>query len=192
MWGQRETAVYYADGTHPQHNTDCAHGWIKRGQNKEIKTNSVIQLGGRQRVNINGVVNAHDPTDVVIEENSSINAQSTIALLKKLEQKNKSLRCILVVADNARYYRNRKVKAFLETSKVKIIFLPPYSPNLNLIERLWRLLKKIDLYNEPYMGGTTSDLLISKPRFSSFFANIKQYRPELESLMTLKFHTLGT
>ena len=122
-------------------------------------------VGGRQRVNINGVVNAHDPTDVVIEESSSINAQSTIALLKKLEQKNKSLRCIFVVADNARYYRNRKVKAFLETSKVKIIFLPPYSPNLNLIERLWRLLKKIDLYNEPYMGGTTSDLLISKPRF---------------------------
>jgi transposase len=59
--GAEETAVYYADGTHPQHNTHCAHGWIKKGQNKEIKTNS-----GRQRVNINGVVNAHDPTDVVI------------------------------------------------------------------------------------------------------------------------------
>jgi len=82
----RETAVYYADGTHPQHNTHCAQGWIKKGQNKEIKTNS-----GRQRVNINGVVNAHDPTDVVIEGTASINAQSTIALLKKLEQKNKSL-----------------------------------------------------------------------------------------------------
>ncbi|MFO0415873.1 MAG: IS630 family transposase [Pseudomonadota bacterium] len=145
MWGQRETAVYYADGTHPQHNTDCAHGWIKRGQNKEIKTNS-----GRQRVNINGVVNAHDLTNVVIEESSSINAQSTIALLKKLEQKNKSLQRIFVVADNARYYRNRKVKAFLETSKVEIIFLPPYSPNLNLIERLWRFLKKIVLYNRYY------------------------------------------
>lgn len=81
----------------PQHTTHCAQGWIKSAQNKEIKTNS-----GRQRVNINGVVNAHDPTDVVIEESSSINAQSTIALLKKLEQKNKSLRCIFVVADNAR------------------------------------------------------------------------------------------
>ena len=92
-------------------------------------------MSGRQRVNINGVVNAHDPTDVVIEESSSINAQSTIALLKKLEQKNKSLQRIFVVADNARDYRNRKVKAFLETSRVEIIFLPPYSPNLNLIER---------------------------------------------------------
>jgi transposase len=172
---RRETVVYYADGTHPQHNTHCAHGWIKRGQNKEIKTNS-----GRQRVNINGVVNAHDPTDVVIEESSSINAQSTIALLKKLEQKNNSLRCIFVVADNARYYRNRQVKAFLETSKVKIIFLPPYSPNLNLIERLWRFLKKIVLYNRYY--ERFADF---KAAILSFFANIKQYRPELESLMTL-------
>jgi hypothetical protein len=85
--GREKRPFIMLHGTHPQHNTHCAHGWIKRGQNKEIKTNSVIQLGGRQRVNINGVVNAHDPTDVVIEESSSINAQSTIALLKKLEQK---------------------------------------------------------------------------------------------------------
>ena len=89
-------AAYYADGTHPQHSTHCAHGWIKSGQSKEIKTNS-----GRQRVNINRVVNAHDPTDVVIEYSASINAQSTIALLKKLEKKNKSLQRIFVVADNA-------------------------------------------------------------------------------------------
>jgi hypothetical protein len=59
-----------------------------------------------------------------------------------------------------------------------------------VIERLWRFLKKIVLYNEICMGGTMSVLPISKPRFSSFFANIKQYRPELQSLMTLKFHTL--
>jgi len=64
-----------------------------------------------------------------------------------------------------RYYKNRKVKAFLETSKVQIIFLPLYSPNLNLIERLWRLLKKIVLHDELRMGGTMCDLLISKQRF---------------------------
>ncbi len=74
--------------------------------------------------------NAHDSTDVVIEESASINAQSTIALLKKLEQKEQIPSTHLGVADNARYYRNRVVKAFLETSKVQIIFLPPYSPNL--------------------------------------------------------------
>ena len=92
---------------------------MKKRQNKEIKTNS-----GRQRVNINGVVNAHDPTDVVIEESASNNAQSTIALLKKLEEKNEAFQRIFVVTDKARYYRNRTVQAFLETSKVQIVFLP--------------------------------------------------------------------
>jgi transposase len=95
-------------------------------------------------------VNAHNPTDVVIEESVSINAQSTIALLKKLERKNPTIKKIYVVADNARYYRNRLVREFLKTSKVTILFLPPYSPNLNLIERLWRFLKKTVLYNTYY------------------------------------------
>jgi transposase len=176
-----KSAVYYADGTHPQHNTHCSYGWIRKGQNKEIKTNT-----GRQRVNINGVVNAHNPTDVVIEESASINAQSTIALLKKLERKNPALERIFVVADKARYYRNQLVRKFLETSKIRILFLPPYSPNLNLIERLWRLLKKVVLYNQYY--EKFSDF---RSAVLNFFRNIKQYKTELKSLMTLKFHTLG-
>lgn len=176
-----ETAIYYADGTHPQHNTHCSYGWIKKGQNKEIKTNT-----GRQRVNINGVVNAHNPTDVVIEESTSINAQSTIVLLKKLERKNPKLKKIFVVADNAGYYRSRLVREFLKTSKITILYLPPYSPNLNLIERLWRFLKKVVLYNTYYekFADFRSAIL-------NFFKNIKRYKSELASLMTLKFHTLG-
>jgi len=175
------SAVYYADGTHPQHNTHCSYGWIKKGQHKEVKTNS-----GRQRVNINGVINAHNPTDVVIEEGASINAQSTIALLKKLERNNPTLEHIFVVADNARYYRNRLVKEFLATSKIKILFLPPYSPNLNLIERLWRFLKKVVLYNQYYEKFRDFRMAIL-----NFFKNIKQHKAQLNSLMTLKFHTLG-
>jgi hypothetical protein len=71
-------------------------------------------------VNINGVVNAHDPTDVVVEESISINAQSTIAMFQKLENKNPELSVIYVVADNARYYRNNLVTDFLKTSKIQL------------------------------------------------------------------------
>jgi hypothetical protein len=60
------------------------------------------------------------------------------------------------------------------------------SPNLNLIERLWRFLEKIFLYNPHYKRFADFKGAILK-----FFANIKQYRSELESLMTLNFHTLG-
>ena len=176
-----KSAVYYADGTHPQHNTHFSYGWIKKGQNKEIRTNT-----GRQRVNINGVVNAHNPADIVIEEGTSINAQSTIALLKKLERKNPKLEQIFVVADNARYYRNRLVIEFLKTSKIQILFLPSYSPNLNLIERLWRFLKKAVLHNQYY--EKFSDF---RGAILNFFKNIRHYKAELTSLMTLKFHILG-
>jgi transposase len=79
------------------------------------------------------------------------------------------------LAENSRetavYYADRTVKAFLKTSKVQIIFLPPYSPNLNLIERLWRFLKKIVLYNRYY--ERFADF---KGAILRFFANIKQYR----------------
>jgi hypothetical protein len=85
------------------------------------------------------------------------------------------------------YYAVRTVKAFLKTSKVQIIFLPPYSLNLNLIERLWRFLKKLS-----YTIGTMSGLLISRERFWSFLRTSNSIAWELKSLMTLNFHTLGT
>jgi transposase len=67
---------------------------------------------------------------------ASINAQSTVALLQSLEQKHPKANCVYVICDNAPYYRCQVVKSFLEHSKVRLVFLPPYSPNLNLIERL--------------------------------------------------------
>jgi len=124
-----ETAVYYADGTHPQHNTHCVHGWIKKGQNKQIETNS-----GKKRVDIKGVINAHDPTDVVIEERASINDQSTIALLKKLEQKNRSLHRIFVVADNARLQKSNSKslsRDVQDTDRISTPLLSPSQTSLN-------------------------------------------------------------
>ena len=100
-------AVFFADGTHPQHNTHCAYGWIKKGVNKEIKTNT-----GRKRVNINGAINAKDPTEVVIVESASIDALSTIRLLKNLEELRSDLDKIYLVVDNARL----TFPAFLDSS----------------------------------------------------------------------------
>ena len=128
-------------------------------------------------------MNAHDPTDVLIDESDSINAQSTIRMLKGLEKNNVKKEKIYVVVDNARYYRCALVKEYLDTSKIELLFLPPYSPNLNLIERLWRLLKKTVLYNRYF--ETYEEF---RKTVLSFFKNIKRYRAELKTLMTLKFH----
>ncbi|WP_279512418.1 transposase [Candidatus Thiosymbion oneisti] len=55
------------------------------------------------------------------------------------------------MCDNARYYRSKAVQEYLKTSRIQLVFLPPYAPNLNLIERLWKFFKQKVLSNQ-YWG----------------------------------------
>lgn len=73
-----EDRIYFMDGVHPMHNSQPAYGWIKKGGNAILKTNT-----GRQRVNINGVYDIENQK-VIVREDKSINAQSTIALLEQI------------------------------------------------------------------------------------------------------------
>ncbi len=90
---------------------------------------------------------------------------------------------IYLMSDNAKYYRSRMVKEFLdENQRVEMIFLPSYSPNLNLIERLWKFLKKKVVYNEYY-----EEFAVFKEKIMETLKNIEKYQCELESSMTEKF-----
>lgn len=174
--------IYFMDGVHPQHNSVPAYGWIKRGHKKELKTNT-----GRKRVNINGALNL-DGLDVVMRTDDSINAQSTIALLNQIESKHdEKTEVIYIICDNARYYRSKLVKEYLEKSRIELVFLPPYSPNLNLIERLWKFFKKKVLYNT-YIETFTE----FKIRCDDFFGSLSKYKSELKTLITEKFQIIGT
>ena len=113
-----------------------AYGWIKRGKEKGVKSNS-----GRQRIKINGVYSPIDG-EIITRNDERINSQSTIELLKTIENKHPELSKIFIIRDNAKYYSSQLVKEYLETSKIEFIPLPSYSPNLNLIERLWKFFKK--------------------------------------------------
>jgi len=132
------------DGVHPTHNVMPSYGWIKKGEDKEVKSNT-----GRQRINLNGLYCPLD-NEIIIRDDNTINSQSTIKLLQEMEKKHPELDKIYVIRDNARYYTAEIVKDFLENSKIEFIALPSYSPNLNLIERLWKLFKKKTLYNKYY------------------------------------------
>ena len=173
--------VYFMDGSHPQHNSVGAYGWIRKGKIKELKSNT-----GRQRLNINSAFNIEE-LSAVSDYGDSINAQSTISLLKKVEFRHPDAESIYTICDNARYYRSRMVRNYLEKSKIKLIFLPPYSPNLNLIERLWKYFRKRVLYNKYY---ETFDEF--KKACKSFFRRIKRYKGELSSLMTENFQIIET
>ena len=172
--------IYFMDGAHPQHNSVAAYGWIKKGTVKELKSNT-----GRKRININGAINIEEMSPVV-GYSDTINAQSTISLLKKIESKHPDAESIYTICDNARYYRSKKVKEYLESSKIKLLFLPPYSPNLNLIERLWKYFRKIVLYNKYY---ETFDEF--KKACKSFFRNSKRYKEDISSLLTENFQIIG-
>ena len=93
-------------------------------------------VSGRDRVNINGLLNAYDVTDVIAHDCKSVNVQSTRELYEAALAKHPDASCIYIISDNARYYHNTELKEWAEGTRIKQIFLPPYSPNLNLIERL--------------------------------------------------------
>ena len=87
---------------------------------------------------------------MLIQEDFSLNAGSTIAFLNSLEAAYPEMSKIHVFCDNARYYKNKEVMVYLTRSKIEMHFLPPYSPNLNPIERLWKLMNERVLYNKYY------------------------------------------
>lgn len=142
---KEQDQIYFMDGVHPQHNTIASYGWIKKGQTKHLKTNN-----GRKRTNINGALNLITK-ELIYVEDERINSQTMIALLLLILEKQKDGK-IHIILDNARYYHSIIVKEFLkEHPRIVLKFLPPYSPNLNSIERLWKILKKKVVYNKFYL-----------------------------------------
>ena len=178
---KKDELLLFGDAVHPQHNTKIAYGWIRKGREKEIKSNT-----GRVRVNINGVLDP-ETKDVVVIESKTINAQSTIELYVKLERLYPHMKKIYIIVDNARYNKNKLLNEFLLTSRIEQVFLPPYSPNLNLIERLWKFMKKKVINNRYYEKCDEF-----KKAIMNFFENIKDYKTELDSLITFKFEMFNS
>jgi transposase len=175
-------AVFFLDGVHPTHNTRSSYAWIKKGQEKVIPTNS-----GRNRLNISGAMNAHDPTDVIVHESDWVNAQATVALLEKIVAKHPLLDRIYTIGDNASYYKNAIVQEWLDRHpQVVHLFLPTYSPNLNLIERLWKFMRK-KVINTSYYP-TFKEF---KKAILEFFDRLHLYKNDLDSLITFKFQRLS-
>ncbi|PIU61843.1 MAG: hypothetical protein COS85_20170 [Armatimonadetes bacterium CG07_land_8_20_14_0_80_59_28] len=104
---------------------------------------------GRKRFSVLGALNAVTQELVTITDHAYINALSVCALLEKLRASCQDL-SLTVVMDNARYQKCTAVSETAMRLNIQGVFLPPYSPNLNLIERLWKFVKKQVLYNKFY------------------------------------------
>jgi transposase len=173
-----EDKIYFVDATHPQHNNMPFYGWIYKGETKTIKTNS-----GRTRLNLNGALNLED-LEITILSEKTINTHAMMRLILSIEEKQPTGEIFLVV-DNASYNHSYELQLFLtDHPRVYLRYLPAYSPNLNIIERLWKFFhsKHHDAYFEKFKEFEIAVL--------SFFENIHQYNEELKSLLTDSFQTL--
>jgi transposase len=101
---------------------------------------------GRRRYNVLGAFCVKGTDLVTVTNDAYINSHAIMDLLFKIKQEHTGIPLILVM-DNARYQRCNKVTEQAIGLGIDILFLPPYSPNLNLIERLWKITKKKSLYN---------------------------------------------
>lgn len=173
-----DEALLFLDAVHPQHNTKCSYAWIKTGQQKQIKSNS-----GKKRLNILGTYNPFTQ-DIVFEEHDTINAEAVIQFFKKVEAKYLSKASIFIVADQAPYFKSQEVKTYLQNSRIELIPLPTYSPNLNLIERLWKFLRKKVISNIYY-----EKFRHFKDAVFNFLSNeSSEFKQALRQFIGLKLH----
>jgi transposase len=96
---------------------------------------------GRKRYNVLAALDAITHRVIRVSNHAYINALSVCDLLRQVAAAGLS-RPVTVVLDNARYQRCRVVQALARSLKVELLYLPSYSPNLNLIERVWKFVKK--------------------------------------------------
>ena len=173
--------LYHVDAVHPTHNVKISYAWTKKGLRMRIRSNS-----GRKRYNILG---AYCPSDQeyidvrAITEN--VNGETLKSLIDEIRARHPEASRIILILDNARYNHAKIVRQHVEGTSVELLFLPSYSPNLNLIERLWRFLKNkvMTAYHETFEEFVDE---VDKVLDSLF-----EYADELANLMTEKFEILA-
>jgi len=137
---------------------------------------------GRNRINILGAVNAITKEIITCSNTTFINADTIVTFLKQLREHYGNLP-LKIVLDNARYQHCKFVEEAAKQLNITLLFLPSYSPNLNIIERLWKFTKKTILYGKYYDSPAKFHLAIT-----SFFQTINlEYDDNLKNLLTLKF-----
>ena len=143
---------------------------------------------GRQRLaqppvgNVLGALNAITHELITITNDAYITAESVCALLEKIASLYIGIP-ISIFLDNARYQKCALVMEKAKSLNIELCFLPTYSPNLNLIERVWKFVKKKCLYSKYYEKFPAFKTAISK----CLDETMTTHKSDLDSLLTLRF-----
>ena len=183
--GQQNYRRYFIDGVHPLYGMEVLfYCWLLVGQRFEVGVG-----GGRKRLNILGAYCPEDQ-DYVDRRytDKNLNAQSVIELFEAIMAKHPKTKHFRIYLDNARYQHAKILKEWIEqTRKDKEVWfdlkhLPAYSPNLNLIERLWKFLRKEALQKWHQTFEAMQEAV------AEVLDNLSRYQAQLKTLMTEKFH----
>jgi transposase len=138
---------------------------------------------GRQRFNVLGALNAVTKELITITNDTYITSSQVCELLRAIAKD--AATPVTLVLDNARYQRCHLVMGLAKELGIELLFLPPYSPNLNLIERLWKLVKKECLYSIYY-----ENFALFQQSIRTFLTTMNHtHQKELDSLLTLDFQS---
>jgi len=171
--------IYFADSVHPEYQTQLVYGWMPKGERKGIATTP-----RQPRLNIIGGIclNGHR---FFYQQADTVDADSIALFLVALRKRHPEKCLIHLIWDNAGYHKDKGIQAFAEGLAIKLHYLPPCSPNLNPIERLWKLMRERVMYNKYYGSFEAfSDEVIS------FFKGIGRKKSILRSRINDNFQIL--
>jgi transposase len=171
--------IYFIDSVHPQYQTKLTYGWILKGEQKLIPT-----TGRQPRLNFMGGIclNGHR---IIYQQAEKVNADSIAGFLAYLRKCNPGEYKIHIILDNAGHHCDKNVQDFASSLAIELHYLPPYSPNLNPIERLWKIMHEMVTYNKYYESFSEFTEAILK-----FFKNIGRCKKLLRSRITDNFQIL--
>ncbi len=176
---------YFIDGVHPLYGMEVLfYCWLVAGQRFEVGVG-----GGRKRLNILGAFcpDDHEYLDRRYTD-KNLTAQSVIELFELMMTRHPDCKHFRIYLDNARYQHAKALKEWIEKTKQEkqvtfdLKYLPAYSPNLNLIERLWKFLRKKALQTWHKTFEAMQEAI------GQVLDNLSQYKEELQTLMTERFH----
>ena len=178
-FGTPDDFRYFVDACHPVWGVDLLYScWLLTGQRFYVGVGN-----GRKRLNILGAYSPDDHDYVALRlTKENITGEQFVRLLEALLVKHPDTEKFLVYLDNARYYSKPCVKQWLASHRqFRLVFLPAYSPNLNLIERLWKFLRKkaFQRWQVTFEGMQAA--------VAEVLDRLGEYRDELSTLMTERF-----
>ena len=162
-----EDELFFMDATHPTQATKLSYGWIRKGQDKTIKT-----TGSRSRLNLIGAMNLNQIDKAYVKRFDKVNGESIEDFFEQIRAYVNHNRPLHRVIDGAAYHRARAVKDKAKQLNITLHYLPPYSPNLNPIERLWKVMNQ-------------------HARNNRYFASTKDFRAAIDNFFEVTLPKIG-